>query len=533
MNELRDRFRTLERLDVPDLSDDIHRRAGGPAQSEPRRNRIVAAVVALAVAAAAIGFLVVAFQRQGQQQLIGSPVRELDALVQGVRLRWPESWTLVQLSGESEGAQAWPILQLANYDPGLDASSLCPHDVSLPADGVVLYLQRDLAPLAGRYDDWPVNVDSIDVTHRGCGERTTAAWTVGGTRFQASLAFGPEATADDRQTVLQVFRSLEIVEPEGTDYWHDLSFVNTWYVAWGVRADDPVLASTYLIGDDPMAEGESQPIRVLALNAGGIGWGELDFRESFQGLGDGKHPDRSVAQVWGFASLDVDRVLLGADDGREIECTLGPSLGRYGLPGRPAYVEFEPPLLGEFVALSSDGLVLERERFENYPPAEPPAPSLSPSPQAEEQVWLSDAEAKKNLNEIETAIDGPVLLRGNNWNYPWVVYLSAEGRLTYRDGDSTSGFPSLAASHFRGTRYSFRTDPEILFVGVASHEVAWFGVERRDGRSIAGSIAPVPGSGVQVVSLTVSRPQPGDQLVAKDENGEVLQEEPLRREPAP
>jgi hypothetical protein len=326
------------------------------------------------------------------------------------------------------------------------------------------------------------------------------------------------------------------MDPRATKYWHGLTprFINTWYVVWGVRQDEPALASTYLVGDDPTQRNEPRPAKVLAINASsfGFGWGPFDFDETFQSLGDSKDPDRPFVQSWGVVSpSDVDRVLLRADDGREFELTVGPPLDRYGLPGRPTYLEFEPPLLGEYVALGPDGEVLGRRREENWPPhsATPPP---TPSPQAEPQVWLPDAEARRNLEAIEASIDGPVLARGNNWNYPWVVYVSAEGELTYRDGDSISPLPR-SVSGFRGTRFSFAPDPEVLFVGVASRKVAWFGVEGKDGRSIAGSIVPVPDSDLLVVHVTVLRPLNEDRLVARDESGRILQEEPLMHGGAP
>lgn len=529
MDELRDRFRTLERLDVPDLSDDIRRRATDPPQTQPARSRMAAAALALAISVAAIGFLVVAFRGE-EPRNVGTAPAEIDVLVQGIRVRWPGEWTLVQLEGSSEEGQAWPMFQLTNYDPGLAAEDLCPTNANVPTDGVVLYVQHDLASIAEHYAEWPVPVDLNAVTTIGCGEKTAAAWRVGGARFQASLAFGPEASTRDRETLLRVFRKLQVLDPKGAKFWHGKGddFANTWYVAWGRRADNPALASAYLVGGDPREERGSRHERVLALNAGSLGWSPFDHGEVFQSLMDRKVPDRPFVQSWGVVSPAVDRVLLRAEDGREFELTVGPSLDRYGLPGRPTYLEFEPPLLGEYVALGADGEVLGRRREANWPP-ESNAPPPSPSPQAESQVWLPDAEARRNREAIEAAVDGPVLARGNNWNYPWVVYVSAEGKLTYRDADSISPLPK-STPHFRGTRYSFTPDPEILFVGVANQRVTWFGVEGEDGRSIAGSIVPVPDSDLLVVYLTVPRPLSGDRLVARDESGRILHEEPLERE---
>lgn len=529
MDEIRERFSTLERLKVPDLREDITRRATQSAHGRSARSRIAVAAVAFTISTAAIGFLVVAFRGEEPRQ-VGAPTAEIDALVQGIRVRWPGEWTLVQLEGVTENGQAWPMFQLTNYDPGLASEDLCPLNPSIPPEGVVLYVQQDLAPIAQNYAEWPVEVDPSTVTEMGCGQQTTAAWRVGGAHFQASLAFGPEASTQERDALLRVFRNLQVDEPEGTKFWRGLrdDFANVWYVAWGTKADDPALATTYLVGNEPTQGDELRPARVLALKTSSLGWSAFDSNEMFQLLGDSKYPNRPFVQSWGIVSLAVERVLLRADDGRRFELAVGPSLDRYGLPGRPTYVEFEPPLLGEYVALGPDGDILRRRREKNWPPESNPPPP-SPSPPAEGQVWLTDAEAQRNREAIEAAVDGPVLARGNNWNYPWVVYVSAEGKLTYRDADSISPLPR-STSGFSGTRYSFPPDPEILFVGVASRDVTWFGVDGRNGRSITSSIVPVPDSDLLMVHLTVLIPQSGDRLVARDESGRILHEEPLERE---
>jgi hypothetical protein len=523
MSELRERFRTLDRMQPPDLRQDILLRARAVPQP-PLRSRLAAAAVAVLVSVATLGFLFVAF-RDGQRRPPATNSTEIEAIVEGVRLSWPGSWTLVQLSETSPDEHRWPMFQLTNFDPGLDAESLCPFAQQLPDDGVALYVQRDFDPIAESYDDWPVDVDPGAISDVGCDGQTTAAWSVQNSLFQAALTFGPEASEEDRATLLRIFADLEVVDAGagGSGRRLDPSFRNTWYVAWGVRADDPELATVYLVGDDPT---ESRPTRVLATSSGGIGWGPFDPDRLYRGMGDRMLPDRSFVQSWGVALEDVRQVLLVADDGRELEVTLGPSLDRFGLPARPAYVEFEPPLLGEYVAFGPDGEVLGRVPEKNWPPPKATTPTPSPSPQKEEGVWLPDSEAKRDREEIDAATDGPVLMRGNNWNYPWVVYLSSDGTLTYRDADSVSPI-ERGGNPFWGTRFSFSDDPEILFVGVASGEVEWFGVERKDGSTIIGSFAIVPGSDERVISVTVSHPRSGDRLVARDTAGALLQEERL------
>jgi hypothetical protein len=261
MSELRNRFRTLERVQVPDLKNDIVRRARAAPKPSPR-SRAAAAAVALLLSAATLGFLTVAF-RDREPLRPAADWTEIEAIVEGVRLRWPNSWTLVQLSERSPDEHRWPMFQLTNFDPGLEAESLCPFAQKLPDDGVALYIQRDFDPIAQSYHEWPVEIDPEAISDVGCDRQTTAAWQVGGSRFQASLTFGPRASEEDRETLLRIFADLEVVDAGagGSGRRHDPRFRNTWYVAWGVRADDLELATVYLVGDDPM---ETPPLRVLA-----------------------------------------------------------------------------------------------------------------------------------------------------------------------------------------------------------------------------------------------------------------------------
>ena len=526
MTELRDRFRTLDRVDVPDLAEEVRRRAEEP-RTPARGGRVVAALLAFVLSAATLAFLAFAF-RAKEHVPLAAETAEIDAIVEGVRVRWPSSWTLVRLSERSPDTSRWPMFQLTNFDPGLEPGALCPFTAELPADGVVLYVQRDLKPIAETYDEWPVELTEDDVSDIGCDRQMTTAWTVDGHWFQASLAFGPDASEQDRAKLLQVFADLLVVDPTtaGSGRRMDEHFRNTWYVVWGVRSDDPELATAYLVGDDA---NEPLPSRVLATSGGiGLGWSRFDPDPPFAGLGDAKQPDRPFVQSWGVASNEVRRIVLDANDGRQIELTIGPSLLRFGLPARPTYVEFEPPLVGEYVALDVSGNVLGRVRERNWPPGTAvPSPSPSPSPQ-EAEVRLPDAEAKADRQAIEAEIDGPVLMRGNNWNYPWAVYLASDGKITYLDADSVSPMErERPQDAFWGTRFSLPPDPEVLFVGVASDRVDRLGVERADGTWIAGRIAHVPASNELVVSVTVDHPRVGDRLVARDSTGQTLQVEPL------
>ena len=61
MTDLEKEFRTLDRLDPPDLWPEAERRQPGTARPPRRRSRVVAAAVALVVASAGIGLAVRTF----------------------------------------------------------------------------------------------------------------------------------------------------------------------------------------------------------------------------------------------------------------------------------------------------------------------------------------------------------------------------------------------------------------------------------------------------------------------------------------
>jgi hypothetical protein len=61
MTDLREQFRTLDRLDAPDLWPEAERRQPGTARPHRRQSRLLAAAVALVVAAVGIGLAVRAF----------------------------------------------------------------------------------------------------------------------------------------------------------------------------------------------------------------------------------------------------------------------------------------------------------------------------------------------------------------------------------------------------------------------------------------------------------------------------------------
>ena len=540
MTDLRDRFATFDDVEAPDLTHEIMRRVGEapPPRPERRRRRLPAAVLALVLSVAAIALVVRAFRlaptpspRPG-----GAAAGEITAAAQGIGITWPESWTLVQLGGEVQAS--WPILQLTNYEPKLDGR-LCPSQFELPSDGVLLYVQRNLEADVAALPEWPVSPDFGETSEGTCGVGTHIAWHSGDGVYEALLAVGADTSQADRALLLDAFSSLDFRRfPQGQE-WHpkdpqhggelDSRPIYEWpkFVAWGIEADTDTGLTVLVIPDLDGRWGGARTVMVGAGISADVG-PEANFTPGERHVyfaGDVRGAFETLVHAYGFVSLEVDRLVIEADDGRLIEATIGPSLERYGVALKPTFTQFESPLLGRWVAYSSAGHVLERERYDNWPPIEEGAgkPGASPTPTEHERYRVPDAEAQAYREEVYAAIEGTLLLEGNNWNYAWVVYVTKDGDVIYRDGDSF-GPVNEPHPHLGGTSFMWGNDPEVLYVGQASAEVEWFGVERADGSAIEGTVVPVPGSDTQVVTVTVRTLRSGDRFVVKDAEGNVLQE---------
>jgi hypothetical protein len=374
---MRDPLHELDHIDVPDLMPEVLRRGPKPAPPEPTRRRVVAIAAALLLAAAAMLLVARAFPRAHQQQrrpgpapqpvqTVGQPGAPTQSLAQGLGLTRPENWFLIHLPGQAAGA--WPVLQLTNYDPGLDTASLCPAAASLPPDGVLLYVQEDLT--ADGYPDWPVRPPH-KTTAGACGEGLHVRWQMGQTSFQGLLAFGPDASDRDRARLIDAFSSLDLIDPDMLQFWHDFphgshvplppqfadQFMSARRVVYTSDATDPAWYRNWLLSGETLIREEPGGTSEITPPKPGRGIG---------GVTDSQRFSRPVHGD-GVVVAEAARVVILARSGQEVECEVGPSLARFGSPIRPFSFSFEPPLTGHFVAYDSSGQVVGRARYNRWP----------------------------------------------------------------------------------------------------------------------------------------------------------------------
>ncbi len=294
----------------------------------------------------------------------GSPTL---SLVQGMTLTRPSNWTLTHLPGEANGA--WPILQLTNYDPGLNVAALCPQAASLPADGVLLYVEMEAADEPAGYPPWPVQPNSGEKGPGTCGTGLHPRWTMGASAFEGYLAFGPKASERDQGLLLDAFASLDLRDRGRIIFWHDLDHDS-------IVPSNPVFAEAahVLLSLDPTGrfDGYGKFFNLLDFSGALIreepgGFTELEsFKpgEHIEFGGDHMQGHSGIVDGSVIASADVARVEIQAKDGRVIPCKLWPPAAGF----RFGQFEFEEPLVGEFVAYDDTGKVLDRERYALWPP---------------------------------------------------------------------------------------------------------------------------------------------------------------------
>jgi hypothetical protein len=150
---------------------------------------------------------------------------ERTADVAGVTITSPSDWFLIdqahQLSRDPEPGTTLPILQLSNFDPGLD-EPLC--GAELPSRGVALTIAMEpyAVELGPQDRRWPTEL--VDVESSDCGPGKVA-------RFFASVGesspsyflwvgFGADVSDEDRNTVLRAVASLEVA-PEKRSLYGD------------------------------------------------------------------------------------------------------------------------------------------------------------------------------------------------------------------------------------------------------------------------------------------------------------------------
>lgn len=184
------------------------------------RRRQVGTVLAsaLTVAAVVTGSIV------GLQALLGHPsarttVGNLPEAPAGftsvilpyASIAYPSSWYLLELS---RGDPSGDLLQLTNFDPAFTSPCLSGDAVDLPNDGVLLLVDNGNGPTGTDAPRWPVEL-APNTAPTACpnGEHWASTWASedGATPFQANAVFGPDASAADRDALLQAFGSLTVI----------------------------------------------------------------------------------------------------------------------------------------------------------------------------------------------------------------------------------------------------------------------------------------------------------------------------------
>ncbi|MET0800994.1 MAG: hypothetical protein ABWZ53_07495 [Actinomycetota bacterium] len=193
-----------------------------------------------------------------------------------------------------------------------------------------------------------------------CGFGRSTSWRSGDVTFDARLLVGPDASPADLERVLATLRGLAIEDPVAAESWHrsergrdsplDVFIDEPKDVVAMPR--EPGFPEDYIV----LVPLQSNPREAAIGYAGmdGIGGTLLDIKPSdpFHFAGDTGQVTADggpvVVRSIGYAALDVDRVVLLADDRREVALTLGPSLAPYGVDLRPTFVRFKAParLLG-------------------------------------------------------------------------------------------------------------------------------------------------------------------------------------------
>jgi hypothetical protein len=205
-----------------------------------RNRRIGAAFIALAVAAGG-AWGTIALTRLNDKARPAAAARLRTTTASGITVTFPSDWTLIQHGHAGVDPQIlnfqlpfWSVFQLSNYRLPLDPSALCPVGQSMPANGVLLYVQRIIGTGDGWSTvggDWPIAPQLTPVSAGALGDCAPGYrqhWHVGDRRFAALIAFGPKASVADRRALLTAFRSMDFRWIAYQDRWMRYVVPSSW-----------------------------------------------------------------------------------------------------------------------------------------------------------------------------------------------------------------------------------------------------------------------------------------------------------------
>ncbi len=199
MPDLHERFQGLDRVPVPDLRNDIERREPrAPVQeAQPARRRVLAAVLALAVFAAAGVLAWQAFTPGSPTGETASPAYHDPA---GWSVRAPQGWHVVPFDvADPASTVRFVGVQISNVELGspvaVAGSAPHPERAGFPKDGVALVLARTSGLPATDEVPLPLSLDAFTRGGATAAEPTmdTASFAAGGWTFVATVTTGPNA----------------------------------------------------------------------------------------------------------------------------------------------------------------------------------------------------------------------------------------------------------------------------------------------------------------------------------------------------
>lgn len=403
------------REDVKDL---LHQAAGWyqPPPIEPdelarrldrerRRGRFVAAAVAIAVFTAAGTLTWTAFRPSpGVGPGVSERATDATASVNGVTVRYPSSWTLVDLWPLASSIASWPepvgsaidvpegtperggipLLQLSNQDLGL--RSVC--GVDLTGTEAVLYVALNGGPYRVNADGSPIWSHELSRDDGPCGRgwyaykessESGADGTTLTTPYLVYFGIGSEVTQTDRDAIFDAFSSLTLAP---FDHLRPPAEASPSYVVPGLvtpeETERSVIASGEILG---------KPWQLVVSGAPEALCGDIEFARGSVG-GCGLRPPGVISLsvggllvsggtfvtfLHGEVSTEVAALRVELADGRILDAPIYTPPSELGLTFNFFVVPLEEERVeGRVVALGSRGETLASERI----PTKPQAPGF-------------------------------------------------------------------------------------------------------------------------------------------------------------
>ncbi len=251
------------------------------------------------------------------------------------RIVFPQGWFLLDTSATTGPTSPGPVLQLSNFDPGVDNSPLCSAEaLFLPADGVLVNVQA-LGPALPDSSPWQPDV----ATPGDCGgvqaDRGVSGAS-GGIVYGATVVAGPDATTGDLAAANAAVDGLAFVAA---------GLPQIYSVAGADAGPRAILAAGSLGGVDWLLEAYHEnghvSLGVASTSKGSVGAMEL-------GTGTDVHPqgvDGTVQFLWTGEGSTIQTLGLVAFGTASSDVATAEAIGTDGVH-TPATITAMPTSLG-------------------------------------------------------------------------------------------------------------------------------------------------------------------------------------------